>query len=60
MPQAILIVELLLRYGPAVAKAAKDIMSMKDPTQADWDNLWALADKDYNTLREEARKRASL
>lgn len=60
MPQAILIVELLLRYGPAVAKAAKDLMSMKDPTQADWDNLWALADKDYNTLREEARKRASL
>jgi hypothetical protein len=60
MPQAILIVELLLRYGPAVAKAAKDIMSMKDPTQADWDNLWALADKDYNTLREEARKRSSL
>jgi len=60
MPQAILVIELLLRYGPAVAKAAKDLMSMKDPTQADWDNLWALADKDYNTLREEARKRAGL
>lgn len=60
MSQAVLILELLLRYGPAVAKAAKDLVNAKDPTQADWDNLWSLADKNYDTLREEARKRAGL
>jgi hypothetical protein len=56
---AILILELLLRYGPAVAESAQRMMSTgKDPTQAEWDALWAKAQKPYDTYIEEAEKRA--
>jgi len=56
---AILIIELLLRYGPAVAEAAQRMLSTgKDPTQAEWDALWAKAQKTYDTYIEEAEKRA--
>jgi len=56
---AILIIELLLRYGPAVAESAQRMLSTgKDPTQSEWDALWAKAQKPYDTYIEEAEKRA--
>jgi hypothetical protein len=56
---AILILELLLRYGPAVAESAQRMLSTgKEPTQAEWDALWAKAQKPYDTYIEEAEKRA--
>jgi hypothetical protein len=56
---AILIIELLLRYGPSVAETAQRMLSTgKDPTQAEWDALWSKAQKPYDTYIQEAEKRA--
>ena len=56
---AILIIELLLRYGPTVAESVQRMLSTgKDPTQAEWDALWAKAQKPYDTYIQEAEKRA--
>ena len=60
MPQAILILELCLKYGPEFAKLAQQLVTKKEPTQEDWNSLWAIASKSYDQLREEARARANL
>ena len=60
MPTALLILELLLRYGPAVAEAAQQIISKNDPTPDDWQKLFAIASKPYDKYIEEAKKRAGV
>ena len=49
MANAILIIELLLRFGPAVAKAAKTILETEKPTPAQWDALWQLTKEPFNS-----------
>jgi hypothetical protein len=46
--QIMLIVELMLRYGPSLARAVQQIFQKQNPTQADWDAVFALADKSYD------------
>lgn len=58
MPPAILILELLVKYGPSVAQAAQRIVTLKDPTQADWDALFERAAKSYDAYVAEAEARA--
>jgi hypothetical protein len=38
-----IILQALLIYGPEAAKAIRDILTKKDPTQADWDAVFAKA-----------------
>ena len=40
----------LVRYGPAVAQMVQQIFTLKEPTQADWDKLWALTQVPFDTL----------
>lgn len=43
-PQMILLIaQALLQYGPGAAKALHDIFSTANPTQAQWDALFAIA-----------------
>jgi hypothetical protein len=42
-PLALLLIQVLLKYGPDVAKAAHDILTKNDPTKADWDALFEKA-----------------
>ena len=49
MTTAALILQLLLQYGPAVAKEAQALLSNTAPTQADWDALFTLASKPYSS-----------
>lgn len=58
MPTSIIILELLLKYGPAVAAAAREIIKIKDPTDEDWRKLFAVAETSYDSYIEAARKRA--
>ena len=46
--QIMLIVELMLRYGPGLARAVQQIFQKQNPTQADWDAVFALAEKSYD------------
>jgi hypothetical protein len=45
--QIMLVVELLLRYGPGMARAVQQLFTKTNPTQADWDAVFALAEKPY-------------
>jgi hypothetical protein len=59
MTTAVLVLELLLRYGPSVAQAAQRMLSNGDEKeQADWDALFAKAQKPYDAYIEAAEKRA--
>lgn len=44
-----LIIQALLRYGPDVAKAIYALFTNPAPTQADWDALWVIAQKSYDS-----------
>lgn len=55
-PTAVLIVEALVRYGPAVAKSVKEILEKPAPTQADWDALFAKV-KTYDDYINAARSK---
>jgi hypothetical protein len=46
--QIMLVVELLLRYGPGMARAVQQLFTKTNPTQADWDAVFALAEKSYD------------
>lgn len=37
----------LVKYGPAVARALVELFSKQTVTAADWDKVFALADKSY-------------
>ena len=47
MGTAELILGILLKYGPDAARLAQQIFSKPDPTQADWDAIFSLAEKAY-------------
>ena len=55
MNTAIIIAELLLRYGPEVAQKFQAIFATQTPTQAQWDEVWALSRKSFDQYRNEAR-----
>lgn len=58
MPAAITILQLLVQYGPAVAQAAQRILSSgTEPTQAEWDAIFARAEKSASQYRAEAEAR---
>lgn len=46
---AALILESLLRYGPTVARAITDIFKKELITTNDWDKVFDLADKSYES-----------
>lgn len=58
MNTAVLILELLAKYGPDVAENAQRILSSgKEPTQSDWDALFQRAQKSYDQYIAEAEAR---
>lgn len=59
MEIAVLVISALVKYGPDVAQAIHRMLSSRTPpTQAEWDALFAKADKSYDTYIAEAEKRA--
>lgn len=44
-----LVLGLLLKFGPDLAQAVQKILSTPNPTQADWDAVFALAQKPYDS-----------
>lgn len=55
MSTVVLVAELLLRYGPDVAKTVQGwISSGRQPTSADWEGVFALARKTPDEYRREA------
>ena len=58
MNTAVLVLELLAKYGPAVAQTAQRILSSgKEPTAADWTELFQRAHKSYDQYMAEAEAR---
>jgi hypothetical protein len=58
---AALIVQALIQYGPAAALAIKNVLSKPDPTQADWDAVFAVAtQKSYDDYIAAAKAKAGL
>jgi vacuolar-type H+-ATPase subunit H len=57
MNTALLILEILAKYGPTVAETAQRIANAKEPTDADWKELFGRAKKPYDAYVEEARKK---
>jgi hypothetical protein len=47
MSTVALVIAALVQYGPVVAKEIQLMLAKTDPTQADWDALFALASKPY-------------
>lgn len=45
---AILIIQALLKYGPAAARSIRDILSKDQPTPEDWERVFASVDKSYD------------
>jgi len=43
-----LIATALIKYGPPLAKALYDLFQTKEPTPAQWNALFALAEKNYD------------
>jgi hypothetical protein len=62
MPAAVLIVlQALLQYGPAAALAIKNLLAVQEPTQADWDAVFATAtQKSYDDYIAAAKAKAGL
>lgn len=50
MSEAAIILQIFLEYGPALAKVAQEIFSVKEPTQADWDKFWDLTKVEFDTI----------
>jgi hypothetical protein len=44
-----LIIQAMLRFGPAVARELVALFSKKEITQADWDSIFAKAEKPYDS-----------
>mgnify|MGYP001608700759 CR=1 FL=1 len=62
-PTALLIVQALLTYGPTLARELQSLFAQqRDPTQEEWDKLFALYDKSYADYiaAATARRMASL
>ena len=50
---AILIVQSLIKYGPEVARAIAAIFQKSDPTPAEWEAVFKLAEKSYDDYVKE-------
>lgn len=50
MPQALLIAELCLKYGPALARSFQEIFTKQNPTQEDWDKVWATSEIPFESF----------
>ena len=48
MNTAILIAQALLKYGPAVARGIAELFEKPNPTLADWEKVFVLAEKSYD------------
>ena len=59
MYNAVIILQLLATYGPAVAETAHAILTANDPTPADWERLFELSKKPYDSFIADAQKRAA-
>jgi hypothetical protein len=46
-PAVILIGELLVKYGPTVAREFCKLLKVENPTEEQWDAVFALAEKSY-------------
>ena len=46
-PLAEIIALALVKYGPDLARALVEILTKPNPTKADWEKVFALADKPY-------------
>lgn len=46
---ALIILELILRYGPAATRELIAIFQKPAPTDADWQRVFALTEKPYET-----------
>ena len=42
-----LLIQVLIKYGPAVAQGLSEILHKKDPTREDWNEVFALAATPY-------------
>ena len=58
MNESLLIAELLLKYGPGVARGVAGIFQKTAPTLADWELVFGLAEKSYEAYVAEAKARA--
>jgi hypothetical protein len=45
---AILVLRVLLVYGPAAARAVADIFKKETISDADWEKIWAVTEKSYD------------
>lgn len=59
MSPKLIILEFLLKYGPAFAREVVAILKKEPVTDQDWENLFAKATKSYDSYIEDAAKRAS-
>lgn len=48
-PTVLLIVQSLLKYGPDVAREIAVIFSNPSPSLADWEKVFSIADKSYDS-----------
>jgi hypothetical protein len=56
-----IVIQALLQYGPAAALAIKNILSKPEPTQADWDAVFAAAtQKSYDDYIAAAKAKAGV
>lgn len=45
-----LVVQALIKYGPDVARAVKELFDKDNPTAADWERVFLTASKSYEEL----------
>lgn len=58
MEIAILVIQVLLKYGPDAAQSVQRMFAAgKEPTQAEWDALFSKALKPYDQYIKEAQER---
>ena len=44
---ALIIAEALLKFGPALARGLMELFAKPEPTAADWEKIFQLAEKSY-------------
>lgn len=60
-PVVLMILQFAIQYGPAAAQAVQAILGNPNPSQADWDKLWAVAtSKSYDAYIAAAAAKAGV
>lgn len=54
-PAVLVILQLLLKYGPEVAAKARELMRGKDPTDEDWAKVFELAQTPWKEATKELK-----